>query len=127
MKYLLSLLFCGLLTVGYAQSDNKNAGNIELKKENYEGKVVTYYPGTKQIMEVGYYKNGKKDGQWVRYNMKGVKINEAYFENGMPTGKWIVWDDNGVKRFEMQYKNGKKTGTWYMWDENANLVSERTY
>ncbi|HCQ29169.1 MAG TPA: hypothetical protein DIU39_02710 [Flavobacteriales bacterium] len=127
MKYILTFILSGLLLTGVAQSNVKTSTQPELKSEKAEGKVVTYYPGTKQIMETGYYKNGQKHGQWIRYNKQGVKINEAYFDNGKPTGKWIVWDDNGVKRFEMQYENGKKTGTWYMWDENANLVSERTY
>jgi len=127
MKYLFTILLSGLLTVSFAQSTNNATEKQVLKSEKIDGKVITYYPGTKQIMETGFYKNGKKHGQWIRYNKQGVKINEAYFDMGKPTGKWIVWDDNGTKRFEMQYENGKKTGTWYMWDENANLVSERTY
>ena len=111
MKYILTFILSGLLLTGVAQSNVKTSTQPELKSEKAEGKVVTYYPGTKQIMETGYYKNGQKHGQWIRYNKQGVKINEAYFDNGKPTGKWIVWDDNGVKRFEMQYENGKKTGT----------------
>ena len=59
-------------------------------------------------------------------NSNCMKYNEEY-KNGKREGKWIRWHKNGNKFYKEEYKNGKKCGIWETWFEDGNLQSQKDY
>lgn len=57
------------------------------QKRGPDGKYVNnglyreWHPNGKLALE-GYYKMGKKDGQWTEYDPTGHKVSTQYFDNG---------------------------------------------
>lgn len=54
-------------------------------------------------------------------------LSHAQYVNDKKDGEWIIWNEKGVKLYEMHYDNGKRVDTWKMWDEDGHLVSEKPY
>ena len=111
--------------ISYYQGEVKEA--VYIIKDGLEnGSVEFFYPSA-EIMEQGNFKNGEKNGKWVRWSVNGNKLAEANYKKGKKDGKWIIWDERGVKRYEMYYAEGAKTGTWLMWDEKAQISNKKEY
>ncbi len=66
---------------------------------------ATYYYTNGAVEQQGFFKNGKRCGNWVSYNESGEKIAIGYYENGMKTGKWIFKKGNTLN--EVDYLNNK--------------------
>ncbi len=88
--------------------------------------ISLYFFENLQKKEERAFKEGKKDGKWTTWNVKGQVTAIAHYLSDKKHGKWFVYH-GGVKRFEMNYDNGEKVGTWFMWDENGELISEKTF
>lgn len=73
---------------------------------------ATYYYDNGTIMQEGYFKNGKPEGNWVAYDAAGNKKSIGEYTNGQKTGKWVFWTDNALT--EVDYKESKidKVKTW---------------
>jgi len=116
-------LYSGVYT---SLENGKKKSEIEIKEGKASGKA-TYYYNNGNVMEVGTFVNGEKNGEWLRWDEAGKKIAQAFYVGGKKDGLWMVWDSNGTKRYEMNYAMGEKVGKWMMWDENGNLISEKEY
>ena len=62
------------------------------------------------VYEKGEYRNGKKEGTWVKYEC-GEKLYEGIYKNGKKHGMWKGFDLED-KFYEGMYKNDKKHGMW---------------
>jgi antitoxin component YwqK of YwqJK toxin-antitoxin module len=89
--------------------------------------LAKIFNADQKLLEEGRLINNTKDGKWLRYNSKGNVINIAFFKLGKKDSTWLVFDDNQVKRMEMHYKNGEKTGEWKSWNEAGDLVAVKAY
>ena len=84
-----------LLYEGDYISGKRNNGNIYLT----EGKIDKIINGDgigKEFSESGNllegeYKDGKKQGKWVKYGINGEKLIEGIFINNIKNGVWIEW------------------------------------
>lgn len=92
-----------------------------LSEERYkngkkEGKSVTFYPGTKQVAEIKYYKNGLEDSTWVQYYADGKKKGEGTYKLGNYHGRATWYLQDGRVNIIGNYTNGLKDGNWvYYW------------
>jgi antitoxin component YwqK of YwqJK toxin-antitoxin module len=116
--------YTGKHTVYYASGVIKE--EFLVKEGKLDGEIVKYYDNGSK-MEVGNYENNLKFGLWTRFNTSGSVIAEASYKNGKKDGSWVVYDDKGTKLFKMEYKDGEKVGTWNQWDENGNLIKSTDY
>ena len=83
-----------------------SANTIEPKLEAFGNLVkATYYYENGQVQQTGFFKNGKLEGQWVAYDMKGNKQSVGEYKDGIKTGKWVFWTD--VKLTEVTYLDNK--------------------
>ena len=57
-------------------------------------KQVKYHDNGK-LSEVGFYKDGKREGECISYYENGEKELVGYFIQGKPTGIWMYWDKEG--------------------------------
>ena len=109
-----------------SQTQNQLKSDFIVKEGMIEGEA-TYYYASGNIMESGFYKDGKKDQKWTRYNENGTVSAIGFYALGKKSGTWLVYDDAGIKRFEMTYTEGEKTGVWTNWDEKGSIVSTKDY
>lgn len=72
----------------------------------------------------GYYKEGKREGQWVSFYDNGLMWSEAFYENGKRNGKSVSYYENGNVRYAGLYKNDQQSGVWKFFDETGKLVNE---
>jgi len=117
----------------------------------FSGKNLCEYENG-QIKHEGNYKDGKQDGKWTWWNMKGQKdevrnykdgdlvdktifkysyltgqITEQSYKDGKKDGKWTKWYKNGEKKYEKNYKDGNKDGKWTEWHKNGQKKTEKNY
>ena len=70
----------------------------------------------------GYYRQGKREGQWVSFYRNGLPWSEANYEGGLKNGATASYYENGNKRYAGFYANDNKTGKWSFWDEQGKPV-----
>ena len=68
------------------------------------GKWTVWYLSGQKYGEENY-KDGKKDGIYIRWYENGRKNVQGNFQDDKQDGKWIVWDNSG-NRLEKVYKDG---------------------
>ncbi len=93
----------------FAQKDMK-----EWVKKNEAGVVI----------EKGYYKNKKQDGEWSFYFPDGKPSLKATYDNGVLNGKSIRYDLQGNIIAELTYQNGNLTGHQIYFYQTGGKLSE---
>ncbi len=82
------------------------AQNVKPKLEAVGNKVkATYYYESGQIQQVGFYKDGKLQGEWVSFDLNGNKTAIAKYDKGEKVGKWFFWND--IVLNEVDYSNNR--------------------
>ena len=66
---------------------------------------------------------GKTFGFWEN----GQKRSEQNFKDGERDGLYVKWYEDGQKRREINYKDGKANGLWVWWYKNGQKKSEANY
>ncbi len=81
---------------------------------------ATYYHENGQISQMGSYtKEGKLQGIWTSYDVKGNKVALGNYSNGKKVGKWLFWSNNKLK--EVDYVDSKITNV-SEWSDKTQLV-----
>ena len=73
-----------------------------------EGNLVkaTYYYDNGQIQQQGHFKDGKLEGKWMAYDIKGSLTSIAEYSNGIKSGKWIYHSNNVAVR-QLDFTNNQ--------------------
>jgi antitoxin component YwqK of YwqJK toxin-antitoxin module len=77
-----------------------------------------------QKWEEGRFRDGFKEGPWIRWHGNGQKEFEAYYEHGTLDRVYTLWHDNGQKEEQGEYKHGIREGLWTQWHRNGQRRSE---
>ena len=105
-----------------------------------------------QIEDEEHYKNGEKDGKWLKFYENGNKYWEKNYKNSMEHGPIIFWHkdtqekksevnyvkgelsgdnisfwENGLKKQQGTFVNGKENGTFTYYSPDNKDSSELTY
>ncbi len=96
-----------------------------LSQEKYkngkkDGKSVTYYPGTKQMAEMKFFKQGLEDSVWTEYYEDGKKKAEGTYKLGNYNGRAVWYFEDGKINIIGNYVNGLKDGNWVYYWNNPN-------
>ena len=101
MKRITFLIISVVFMVGCSKPiDEKNLVNrdgIKYKKNKekpFNGKTVSIYDNNQKELE-GFYKNGKKDGQFTYWFKNGNKLKEGIFKDGKQVGSPKKWNEDG--------------------------------
>jgi antitoxin component YwqK of YwqJK toxin-antitoxin module len=94
------LVVLGFSTYGQQSiyTDNDGDGVIEYTLQDKSGNVL----------ETGYYYNGKMYGTWTSFFPNGKKQMVAKFKDGKRNGTWFIYDLQGRITFQIVYKDGLK-------------------
>ena len=87
--------------------------------------VITDENSDAGYLFLGKTKNGKKDGQWIKWSPSGKKVPEILVVDIPVPEPKRPW--SGGKEEQGGYKNGKKHGLWTEWYDNENIKSHGTY
>ena len=72
------------------------------------------------------FKDGKKEGLWVRYHDNGQLLRKETYEDGKEEGPWVWYYDNGQLKDEGTFKDGKEDGPWDAYHEDGTVNEQRT-
>ena len=93
---LVAMMFSGILVAQEINPELEAVGN-KVK--------ATYYYENGIVQQEGFFKDGKLDGVWVSYDVKGNKVAVGEYTNGLKTGKWVFFNDKNL--CEVAYENSK--------------------
>lgn len=86
-----------------------------------------YYMVRKSKRSAGFFKNGKKDGLWLKWYKNGKKFAAYRYKEDEQDGIWQEWFDNGQMKAQFEYKDGWKHGQWTLWFSNGQKRNESTF
>lgn len=89
-------------------------------------KNASGYP-PEQIIEEGYYVDGRKDGIWKKYYSGGKLEHQLTFKNNKLHGKAIFYYKNGKVKEEGIWKKNRWVGEYKYYYKNGNLRNEWKY
>ena len=97
-----------LLSAGVTSAQNKEP------KYEIENQMVkaTYYYDNGNVMQQGFYKDGKLHGQWAAYNEDGSKQSLGKYNNGEKSGKWFFWSQTSLSEVDYSDKRVAEVKTW---------------
>ena len=76
------------------------------------------------ILDEGFYLNGKLNGKFVSWHPNGIKESEGQYENGKAVGLFTKWHDDGSLSIQGYYKDGNFDGEWLYWDKDGNITKK---
>ena len=75
----------------------------------------------------GTFKNGKKDGPYVRYHKNGQLFLKTNYKDGKRDGPYIRYYDNGRLSSKGKQKDGKQEGPHVTHHRNGQLQTKGTF
>jgi len=125
IKTLLTLLFISLLS---SPSWSQTLGDL-VKREGIYYEKFSDVPFTGELtgQEQGSFKNGERDGFWIRYYESGQLFSKGNYKNGKKEGAWVNYWGNGELYSKGNYKNGEKEGAWVNYWNNGQLRYKGDY
>ena len=125
MKYILApilLLVLLLLALGQTLDDLVEREGIYYKRFTdvpFTGKTTGKIQGT--------FRNGKKEGLWVRYYENGQLWYETTYKDGKWNGPWVGYYPDGQISSKGTHKDDKKVGLWVHHYKNGQIEEKGTY
>ncbi|HXU28682.1 MAG TPA: hypothetical protein VN698_15745 [Bacteroidia bacterium] len=93
---------------------------------DYTGELFQKYESG-VVKTKGYFRFGKRHGQWFYFYPNGLIWSEALYDNGKMNGHSKVYYENGKPYYEGDYKQDVAIGLWHYYDTTGALAIERTY
>jgi len=93
---------------------------------DYTGELFQKYESG-VVKTKGFFRFGKRHGQWFYFYPNGFIWSEALYDNGKMNGHSKVYHENGRVYYEGDYKHDISVGVWHYYDTAGTLAIERTY
>jgi antitoxin component YwqK of YwqJK toxin-antitoxin module len=93
---------------------------------NYTGDYTDKYP-TGITKFKGFYRFGKRHGQWMSFYPNGLMWSEMFYDKGMRQGPNTTYFESGKVRYKGFYKNDKQDSTWSYYDSIGKLAVKVIY
>jgi antitoxin component YwqK of YwqJK toxin-antitoxin module len=81
--------------------------------DRYDNGIVKYR---------GYYRFGKRHGQWLSFYSNGYQWSEMFYDKGEMNGSSTTYYENGKMRYKGFYKNNLRDSTWEFYDTTGVLI-----
>lgn len=119
-------------SLNIAQSDSAKLVNelnkfqIQPPDPDYSGDYVTKYPNG-IIKFSGFFRFGKRHGQWMAFYDNGKKWSECFYDKGKKHGLTQVFHPNGELFYTGWYKEDAKDSLWFFYNDKGQEVDRRAY
>lgn len=87
----------------------------------YTGDYIDKYPNG-IIKYRGYFRFGKRHGQWVAFYGNGLPWSEQSYDKGIKSGANVVYYDNSKVRYKGFFKNDQRDSVWSFYDSTGKLI-----
>lgn len=129
-KTLLTIIKILLTNFSFSQQIEKlDYCNCIDKIENsslvYDGKYERVC--NEKTTDIGNFKNGLPDGEWISYNFKGGLVNKINYSEGKLNGLFELYFINGKVQFSGNFINGKRNGLWKYYNDKGTVVIDGEY
>ncbi len=98
-------------TINRVDQQGRKQGLWIYFNDKYEGGIV----------QKGYYKDGKKEGEWIVYYPNGNIKTKSFYKNNRIYGPVITYYKNGKIREQGTWKGNKWVGEYRYYYENGQL------
>ncbi|MCL5245573.1 nicotinic acid mononucleotide adenyltransferase [Cellulophaga sp. 20_2_10] len=110
-----ALIFAFIFSIALVNAQNTKP---VFEKENNKVKA-TYYHTNGEVSQVGYFLDGKLDGEWTMFNVEGRKVAKGNYAEGKKVGKWFFWNDTALNEVDFE---GSKIANVTKWKSEGTLV-----
>ena len=93
---------------------------------DYTGDYIDKYPNG-IIKFSGFFRFGKRHGQWMAFYENGLKWSECFYDKGKKHGSTMVYHENGKLYYSGWYKNDLKDSLWLFYDTLGKEIDRRAY
>ena len=93
---------------------------------DYTGDYIDKYPNG-VIKFTGFFRFGKRHGQWMAFYDNGIKWSECFYDKGLKHGSTQVFYPNGQLTYSGWYKQDQKDSLWFWYDDKGKEVDRRAY
>lgn len=90
---------------------------------NYTGSYVDKYDNGITKFK-GFFRFGKRHGQWVSFYPDGLMWSELHFDKGLRHGPNLTYYQNGELRYSGFYKNDKRDSLWVYYDSVGKVAQK---
>ncbi|MBN1376614.1 MAG: hypothetical protein JXA01_10730 [Dehalococcoidia bacterium] len=98
------------------------------EQQRAQGLYMSWYGGDKsKPLEMGCYKDDKKEGMWTTWWENGVKSKEETWKAGKMDGPFASWDEDGSGNEQGQYTDNKRSGIWTVFNYLKGYDSKWDY
>jgi serine phosphatase RsbU (regulator of sigma subunit) len=110
-------------TVNVIENNNVKQGRWVFLGKDKKGKTYKFYK-SHQLVETGYYEDGKKTGIWKSYHSNGKLEYEILFKNDTASGPAKFYTEDGKILAEGILNGEKYIGDYFIFDENGNTFKK---
>ncbi len=93
---------------------------------DYTGDYVDKYPNG-IIKFTGFFRFGKRHGQWMAFYDNGIKWSDCYYDKGKRNGESIVYYPNGKAHYKGWFKQDMRDSIWIYYDEAGKEIDKRAF
>ncbi|MBP6313410.1 MAG: hypothetical protein WAR83_01330 [Flavobacteriales bacterium] len=123
----LLLLVSGLQAQEILSQERYPDGTLRSTRYSEGGRIhfITYFENG-QVMEIGCFEHGKRDGTWKQYSATGALTTSAYFDKGRSQGTWEFRTEDDKPIGRLSFMNGALT-QGQQFNDAGDLVAQRDY
>ena len=82
-------------------------------KDKYPNGIIKY---------TGFFRFGKRHGQWVSFYANGIPWSEQSYDKGKREGANVVYYENSRVRYKGYFRNDKRDSVWMFYDSTGKLM-----
>ncbi len=110
LRLLTTIGICLLLQMGMLSAQSSRDTVLTKDLQNKDVMRMEVFDTKGQLVEVGKFSNGKKEGVFRNYNTKNTVSTVQEFSNDLPDGIFLKFGDNGALELEESYSKGLLDG-----------------
>lgn len=101
----------------------KNPFLIEPPDTSYTGEYLDKY-GNGNVKFKGFFRFGKRHGQWMAFYANGILWSECYYDKGLRSGANNVFFENAKPHYQGWYKNDLRDSVWTFYEESGKEIQK---
>ena len=108
-------------------NDNILSDHVVMESKLH-GHSESYSEADKKLTELGNYKNGEKDGEWIAYHPGGrTPAVVSHYKEGKLHGVMNILSRRGKVMQTIEYKDGLKHGKFIVFGKRGKVLKEIKY
>lgn len=104
------------------------AGTINHNQGGFSGKLIhgkyEVFNSQRKLLSQGNFLYGVKQGNWIRWNENGTKIESCSFTNGLLNGTFKTFDRSGYVLSKIIYKKGLPDGIAAYYSIDTTIIKK---